>query len=388
MYPGMERYFGSASAAGRRIARLLALLVALAVICLVAYALRAVLTPVAVALAIAYILNPLVTWAERRAGWPRLLTVLMAFLGTGLLLLVGGVYLATLVVAQVQQLADNVPAYIEALQRWVQSSRNESGTTLPAASMALPTWDVVLGFLREHGVSMARGAAGNLATVLASVYTVVSLVVLIPVFLFFFLWRFNDIVRTVRDHLPATQRELIVSVVRTIDLAVANFFRGRLLVCMVVALATGVGWSLVGVPYSLPLGLLAGLLNLVPFLSLLAVPPALFCAFLGATEAGRPWALPVVLTMAVYLGVQALESFVLSPAIESRTSGLHPLTVVLALLIGGHLAGLLGLLLAVPVASTLKALAARFVLPVLRQGAGPVPGQCQPGAGGSSKPGG
>jgi predicted PurR-regulated permease PerM len=198
----------------------------------------------------------------------------------------------------------------------------------------------------------------------------VSLLILIPVFTFYFLWRFNDFMAALRDHLPDMYRDGIVHLVGTIDAAIANFFRGRLIVCLVVGGVASLGWSLVGVPYSLPLGVLTGLLNLVPFVSLLALPPALLFAFLGASEVGAPWLWPVVLTMGVYMGVQALEAFVLSPAILGHTVGLHPLAIVVALLIGAEVAGLLGLLLAVPVASTLKTLAAEFLLPEVRRLAG------------------
>ena len=126
--------------------------------------------------------------------------------------------------------------------------------------------------------------------------------------------------------------------------------------------------------------MLAGLLNLVPFMSLLALPLALISAYFGAVQAALPgevvnWTMPVLLAMAVYMAVQAIESFILTPLIESRSSGLHPVTTVVALLIGGQWAGLLGMLLAIPIASTVKALAAQFLLPEIRRLAAPPPPQ-------------
>ena len=128
----------------------------------------------------------------------------------------------------------------------------------------------------------------------------------------------------------------------------------------------------VGIPYSLPLGALAGRLNLVPFMSLLALPPALVLSYLEAAQNDTNWVLPVLLAMGVYMAVQALESFVLTPCIEARSSGLHPITTVVALLIGATWAGLLGMLLAIPIASTLKVFAVEYVLPEIRRLAAPV----------------
>jgi predicted PurR-regulated permease PerM len=191
--------------------------------------------------------------------------------------------------------------------------------------------------------------------------------VLVQVFTFYFLWRFDDFIRVIHDHLPSAYRARIAHLARTIDTATASFFRGRLIVCLIIGLLTGVGWAIVGVPYSAPLGVLAGVLNLVPFMSLLALPPALFFRFLAATQIDEAWATPVTLTMAVYMGVQALDNFLLTPAIGGRSSGLHPLMTVVVLLIGAQLGGLLGALLAIPVASTLGTLAAEWLLPEVRR---------------------
>jgi predicted PurR-regulated permease PerM len=236
-------------------------------------------------------------------------------------------------------------------------------------------WRTAEPLLTQYGATAGQRALDYLQRAIGDVLNLLTLLVLVPLFTFYFLWRFNAVVTALRDYLPVAYRDSIVNVARTIDSAVASFFRGRLIVCTIIGLFSAIGWSLVGMPYSLPLGLLAGALNLVPFMSLLALPPALLLAYLNATAAGQPWVMPVTLAMGVYMAAQALESFVLSPLIEGRTSGLHPLVIVVALLIGGEIAGLAGMLLAIPVASTLRTLASELLLPELRRLAGhPVAG--------------
>src|SRR5262249_31479729 len=153
-----------------------------------------------------------------------------------------------------------------------------------------------------------------------------SIAVLMPMYTFFFLLHFNGVVRTIRDHLPEHYRDTIVRVATTIDRSMANFFRGRLMICALVGALLAIGWTIVRVPSSLPLGALAGVLNLVPFLSVLALPPALILAYASAQQEHQPWLMPLVLVMVVYMAVQAIESFILSPIVEARTSGLHPVT--------------------------------------------------------------
>jgi predicted PurR-regulated permease PerM len=384
----MDAYLPQLSPAAQRWVRFGALVVGILLLLYGAYYLRAVITPLLVALALAYILNPVVTWLEHRRQVPRINTVTLVFTMTAVITLIAALYLGGQLIAQVRIFQQRVPVYVDQLGTWFTAAQAFVDTD-PAAAGAPPTtttapetqpaagayawWPAVAPLVEEHGVRVARSASNYLLHIVSNGANLLSLLVLIPVYTFFFLWRFNDIVATVRDHLPAPYRTTIVHVAQTIDAAIANFFRGRLIVCLLVGLLNGIGWSIVGVPYSVPLGVLSGVLNLVPFMSMLALPPALLFAYLGAEDAGAAWLWPVIFTMGVYMLVQALESFALSPLIEGQSSGLHPLVIVVAILIGGQLAGLLGMLLAIPIASTLKTLAAEFVLPEVRRVAGESP---------------
>jgi predicted PurR-regulated permease PerM len=372
----MPELFPNLSAGAWRWVRFGLLVIALGVACWIAYRLSTVFTPVVAAAALAYLLNPLVTWCERHRRMPRLMTVIVAFALLGAVLLGGGLYAGSKALAQVAEFQESVPAHVEAIGNWVSMVRTRfhpASTSAPAsAASTIPAqlsawWGWAAPLVREHGVAVARSVLDTLGAACANMANLLSLLVLIPVFTFYFLWRFNELVQLIHDHLPAVWRDEIVHVVKTIDSAIASFFRGRLMVCLIDGLLMAVGWSLAGVPYSLLLGALTAILSLVPFLSLLALPPALLFTFLAASQSGAPWLWPVVLAMAVFLAVQAVESFALIPAIQGQASGLHPLMIVIALLIGGQLAGVLGLLLAIPVASTLKVLAARWLLPEIRR---------------------
>jgi len=113
--------------------------------------------------------------------------------------------------------------------------------------------------------------------------------VLLPMYAFFFLLHFNTMVRAIHEHLPDRYRATIERVVTTIDRSIANFFRGRLIICLLVGTLTAIGWTIVRVPYPLPLGAMAGILTLVPFMSVLALPPAMILAYASAVDtAERP----------------------------------------------------------------------------------------------------
>ena len=365
----MDRYLPSLSENASRWLRLAGVLVCLVVLGWIILDLRPLLTPIVVAAVVAYVFNPLIVYLERR-GMQRLYAVVWLYAIGSVFLLALGLFLTLETIQQAIELRENIGTYVQSTRDWLGSHTavaSQPEATQPS-TLAADWWQEVGPLVKEHGVALANSTLGLLTGFFSSLLNWLSIFVLIPMFAFFFLWKFNEIIGTIRGHLPAASRDVVVHLVTTADRAIANFFRGRMIVCLIVGCVTGIGWGIVGVPYSLLLGALAGLLNLVPFMSLLALPPALtICYF----HAGDHWAMPVVLTMCVYMAVQALESFVLTPTIEAKSSGLHPLTTVVALMIGAQWAGLLGMLLAIPITSTLKVLAAEYVLPEVRRLAAP-----------------
>jgi len=178
-------------------------------------------------------------------------------------------------------------------------------------------------------------------------------------YLFFFLMNFDRIVEAVRRRLPGKYRRRTEDVVVKIDAAVSAFLRGRILVCLVVGVLTAVGLAIVGVPYWYLIGVATGLAGVVPYLPIfVGLVPALLVAWF---DAGSGWA--VAGAAVVFIIVQTLEGWVLTPLIQGRAVGLHPVTLMVALLVGYEVFGLFGLIAAVPLASTVKILAKEFVLP-------------------------
>lgn len=347
----VERYLPPLNERTRRWLRFLGVIAGAWLLAWILTGLSTVLTPVIAALALAYILNPTVTWLEKKHQVSRLTSVATGLCIISVLvafgLLIGGIQLFALI----NQFLDT--------QSWRGIQATLAGVPLlnQLESVDLPQLAQSYG---AHAVGVVGGLLGN-----ASYFA--TAIVLIPLYTFFFLLEFNHIVAAVHDHLPAEYRPTIVRIVKTIDASIAAFFRGRVVVCTIIGMLTGLGWLIVGVKHSLLLGAAAGVLNLVPFMSITVVPLAMLIAYFDNVDA---WAGPVTAAAVVYFVVQAIESFVLTPTIESKSSGLHPVTTVIALLVGAQVAGLLGMLLAIPVASTLKSLGGEYVLPEIRRIAG------------------
>lgn len=350
----MDRYLPTLTEQSKRWLRLVALILGAWALGHLAIMMRSVLTPLVAALAIAYIASPAVTWLETKRCIPRWVSV---GLGLGLIGFVV-VFLVFAAIAQLIELAGSVEDYSRQGLAWLDA---QFPNLIRAADP-----EQLTGLAATHGITLTSALIDVVRTMFSHVGYLLTLAVLVPLYSFFFLVEFPKIKKAVHDHLPAVSRPTVVRVAQTIDRAVAAFFRGRLIVCTIVGLLAGLGWLIIGLKHSLLLGLLFGVLNLVPFLSLAALPPALIVAFITVAPE-QSWVIPVVLTMGVYVTVQAIESFLLTPLIESKASGLHPVTTFVSLLIGGQIAGLLGMLLAIPIASTLKSLGIEYLLPEIRR---------------------
>jgi predicted PurR-regulated permease PerM len=172
----------------------------------------------------------------------------------------------------------------------------------------------------------------------------------IPILAYYLLVEFDRLVHRVGQWVPHRQRAYVIEKARNTDRLISGFLRGQLLVAGILGVLYAVGFGAIGIDLAIGVGLLAGVMALVPYLgNVVAVSVA---SLLCVLEFGFDWHLLAVLGW--YAAVQNLEGFVLTPRIVGGSVGLHPAAVIVALLIGADLFGFLGLLIAVPVAAVVK----------------------------------
>lgn len=229
-----------------------------------------------------------------------------------------------------------------------------------AASRSI--WDVGLAFLGAR--------SGDIAGFIFGVLSLLFAAALVPFYFYFFSVHFPDIVGFLDSLIPDGAKSDVHRLTKQMDAAVAGFVRGRIVIAAIMAVLFTVGWAFCGVPYALTLGVAAGVLAVVPYLSgvvLLLAIPMLAVAQLQLPEAERMSMLWVVLGPSiVFAAVQALEGNVLTPIIAGRATNLDPVTVFVAILAGGSVAGVYGMLLAIPLAACAKILIKEVALPRIR----------------------
>ena len=185
--------------------------------------------------------------------------------------------------------------------------------------------------------------------------------ILVPVYLFYFLLEKEAIVKYWPDYLPikpSRVRDETVFVLRAINDCMIVFFRGQVLVALCVGVLLAGGYSLMGLNYAVLLGLVAAVLGVVPYLGTIT---SLVLALTVAAIQFQDWS-HVLCVLAIAGLVKLLEDFIISPRIIGERSGLHPLTIILAVLIGTTLlGGFVGALLAIPLTAALRTLMFRYI---------------------------
>ncbi len=310
-----------------------------------------VIWPLAVAGILALVLRPVITVFERRLKLNRTVAVVLLYLV--FLLLVAGL-LITFVPALVTQLIEFIAYLPELWQKTVGWAELHYPEWLAAIRPYLenPTVKAALDGLAQQ----AQNLLGHLAPTLKSagaglfgLFGFAASVAVIPVYLFFFLLSDADPTKALPEHLPflkAEHREDVVFLVREFLGILVAFFRGQLLIGLIMGVLLATGFSIGGLKFGLAIGLLTGLLNIVPYLgSILGLSVALPLAFLQP-HGGLPLA---AFCLAVFAAVQAIEGWFLTPRIMGRQTGLHPVAIIVAVFFWGKaLGGILGMMLAVP----------------------------------------
>ncbi|MGL4608211.1 MAG: AI-2E family transporter [Trueperaceae bacterium] len=325
---------------------------------------------------IAYVLNPVVE-ALRRIKVRRSFGVVIVYVGVVALLVLGSV-LITNVVTDLsrlsQQLPDafnNIGALTGRISAWFTriveslptflSSRFGVQTSSDELSQQVQTQ--LTGFLSNLVESVnsflqrvARDGPSILLSGATNVLSTTAQIFLILLTSAYFLYDYPRFTTNFKRFVPVRWRPLYEDITAKADVAVGGYIRGQLLITSIIGILIFVGLSIVGVPSAPAISFLAALFNLVPYLGpIVGVIPAVILGFTVSP-------LTALLAVVVFVVANQIEGNVLGPYILSKSTNLHPVTVLLVILVGAGMFGLLGALLAVPVAALLKVVLEEYLL--------------------------
>lgn len=310
----------------------------------VAAPLLEVLEPFLLAIVIAYILNPLVVLFERRRV-SRGLAILLLYAIFFALVFLAGVWTIPGLVTELQKLGERIPDYTVRAQAFITHLHSDYQRVNLPESLRVALDENIM--LLQRGLQLLLE---RVTSTLLGIFSHLFLLLLVPLLVYYFLRDMEHLKRSLVVLFPARYRQRVMVAGSEIDVALGAYLRGVLLISFLVGFLTYLGLRLLGVDFALILGLIYGITNIIPYFGpLIGALPAVIIALLDSPAQ----ALKVVVLM---VAIQQVDSHLISPQILGRSLGLHPLIVVLALLVGGQLFGLIGLILGVPLAATLRIL--------------------------------
>ncbi|MEM8833500.1 MAG: AI-2E family transporter [Pseudomonadota bacterium] len=314
-----------------------------------------ILTPFVLGIVIAYLLNPLVksfsTKGIKRTTASLIITVIFY------LALIAVIAVITPILAKESaELIERMPEYNEKFFEWVQPHlawlEEKFGEQYIVDAQE---------FLKSNVASIlsfSSGVAGGLAAGGKAVLNTLTILVLTPLVSFFMMKEWPAITGWVEDLIPRQHEKMIKDILKQIDLKLAGFIRGQLTVAFLLGLIYAIALTIAGLNYGFLIGITAGILSIIPLVgSTLGLVVSVAVAWFQSGELSY-----VGIIAAIFIVGQIVEGNILSPKLLGDSVGLHPLWILFALMAGGSLFGILGMLLAVPVAAVIGVLASFAII--------------------------
>lgn len=185
---------------------------------------------------------------------------------------------------------------------------------------------------------------------------------LMLLYLFFILMDYEQIADGFVHLVPHGQRGLATSIIEDVKNGMNNYFRGQSLIAFIVGVLFSIGFSIIGLPMAVGLGMFIGLLNLVPYLQTVGILPAVLLVLLRCSQTGENFWLLLLYCFIVFLVVQGIQDIVLTPRIMGKVMGLKPAVILLSLSVWGSLLGFIGLIIALPLTTLLISYYRRYLL--------------------------
>lgn len=293
-----------------------------------------------------YLLNPIVDWLEKYKV-SRTVGISIVFVLIAILLVWGLAVAIPSIQNQVVSFAKNVPTYIQEIETQVTAMLQDE-----QFEQFRPTVLGILEKINDQIVAFAQkfsSSAVNWASSLISTASQIIVAILIMPFILFYLLRDGKQLKGhITRYLPTKWRQSIGTVLTDVNNQLSNYVRGQVTVAIIVALMFSIMFSVIGLSYPVTLGIMAGFLNLIPYLgSFLAMIPAVILGFIAGP-------LMLIKVLIVFMVEQTIEGRFVTPLIIGSSLSIHPITILFVLLTAGQMYGVLGVLLGIPIYASIK----------------------------------
>lgn len=323
--------------------------------------LSGVLLPFFIAWLVAYFMYPLVKFYQYRLRMKnRVIAILSAMLTVVVVLTLAGIFFVPSVMEEFVRLKDLL------MQYFAQGSRN---ATIPGTVENFIKENIDWNYLQQF--FSEENLANTLKSLMPKVWSIlhhsVSFVIgilasfIILLYIFFILLDYESIANGWIKLVPARHRDFVQAVATDVEISMNRYFRGQALVAFLVGVLFSIGFLLIDFPLAIGFGLFIGLLNMVPYLQLIALVPTILLALLKAADTGQNFWVILALAMLVFGVVQLIQDGFIVPKVMGKITGLNPAIILLSLSIWGSLLGILGMIIALPMTTLILAYYRQFL---------------------------
>lgn len=308
--------------------------------------LDSVLVPFIVAVFIAYLLNPAVTFMEKRFRFHRGVAVILSI--AAVILVFTGIlwWLIPTFLHEMNRMGQLVKLYL-------QSAHLSDHTIQIEAQIKdlIHQYELVNYLTSDNFIGLIPKILPKFWSIFAGSFQIIMGILgvfIVLLYTIFLLIDYEKLERSWSQLIPLKYRPFVERVVADLQLAMRVYIRAQGTIALLVGILLAIGFSIIGLPMAILIGLFIGLLNFVPYLQIIGLPPALMLALLKSLDQNTPFwqeALWVFVVMAI---VQAIQELILNPRILGKAYSLNPAIILLALSIWGSLMGVVGMMLALP----------------------------------------
>lgn len=313
----------------------------------------AVGAPIIIAGVFYYLLNPMVDWAERRFKLHRAVTITIQFVVLALLIVWGLAVFIPWITDQVAGLIKHWPEYWRGIVKTVDNLTSDKRFVSVNKWFNETNNDITTWFKQYSAEYASKGIKG-VSSVVGTVTTVVITLLTFPFMLFYLLKDGHQMPGYMAKFLPPQARRSFLETIGEINNQISNYIRGQLSVAFAVMVMFAIGYTIIGLPYGWLIAIVAGVLNLIPFLgSFLAMVPAVVVGLFVSP-------MMLVSVLVVFMIEQTLEGRLITPKLLGNSLQIHPVTVLVILLSAGNIFGLVGVIFGIPGYAILKVLLYRL----------------------------
>ncbi len=307
-----------------------------------------ILSPFIWSIIFAYLLNPLVNFLQEKKVNRSLAILITYLLLTGVFIVIGWAIIPV-IIKETKNLMGDLPYYTEQVQDFLFMIRKSTETQLPG----------IFNDFIENSISSVESRIVNgvrsVSITIVDFFSGVLDIVMIPIVTYYFLKDKEYFNKIVIQLIPKKWRTKVIEMAKDSDRVIGGFIRGKIIVAIFVGVLTAFGLYLLNINYAIIIGIITGIIDIIPYFGpVIAAIPATMIAFFQ-----NP--IKVVWVIILFVIVQQIEGDVIGPKVIGSSVGLHPVAIIFSLLMGGTFFGVIGMIVAVPVAGTVKVIGKHII---------------------------